>query len=82
MKLKLAMLLLTVALSSTAASARDHRHHHYRNSYNAMNVTQGRSLPSGYDRPWTGAEDSRLSGTGPSTFGGSGDSGGAGGGGP
>jgi hypothetical protein len=80
MKWKVAMLML--ALSSTAASAHDRGHHHYRNSYNAMNVTQGRSLASGYDRPWTGAEDSRLSGTGPSTFGGSGDSGGAGGGGP
>ena len=81
MKWKLAMLMLTVALSSTAASANDHARHHYRNAYNAMNVTQGRAYP-GYIRPSTATEDPSLSGTGPSTFGGSGESGGASGGGP
>jgi hypothetical protein len=39
MKSKLAILVLasTVALSSTAAFARDHRHHNYRNAYDSMN---------------------------------------------
>jgi hypothetical protein len=98
MKSKLATLVVlasAVALSSTSVSAHVHKHSYYRNSHNAMNMMEAPSYappafshagysygPSRYSDEYSWPGGSNLSGTGPSTFGGSGDSGGAGGGGP